>query len=438
MSIDSTEGSVAGPQGTADERIVIIGAGVSGLALAWLLSDMGKQVTVLEAAPRIGGLGRTFDWHGLPCDIAPHRLHTHDMEVLGAIQGLVPLREFRRNSRILMRDKQIQDPINPIELLLRFPPATGFKLVWGFLNRPKLPETSFEAMALNRYGRGLYDFFFEPYTKKMFGVPPGDISATWGREKLRSSGLFDALKRQSKTFFSSFWYPRQGGYGSICDAMAARTRGEIRLSTQVTGLDYSDGRITRVRYRADGGEHRLACDRVFSTIPATVLARMLGGELKLRFKRVQLVYLHIAKAYAMPYQWVYWGDGDVVINRMAEFKHFHPDLPPTDRTVLCAEVTVDTDQPVEDVLRALERYQLVRREEVLDSMVITEGCGYPVYDRGFETARDQAQALFGRFDNLHRVGRNAEFRHIEVDEDVASAADCLRGIYGADRVRLGA
>ncbi len=427
-----------GAVGAEDERIVIIGAGASGLALGWLLSEMGKRVTVLEAAPRIGGLARTFLWHDLPCDIAPHRLHTDDQPVLQAIQGLVPLREFRRNSRILMRDKQIQDPINPIELLLRFPPHIGFKLVWGFLNRPKLPETSFEAMALNRYGRGLYDFFFEPYTKKMFGVPPGEISATWGREKLRASGLLDVLKRQSKTFFNTFWYPAQGGYGSICDAMAARTRGEIRLSAAVTGLDHDDGRISAVQYRADGSEQRLACDRVFSTIPATVLARMLGSELKLRFKGVQLVYLHIAKAQALPYQWVYWGDGDVVINRMAEFKHFHPDLPHTDRTVLCAEVTVDTQQPVEDVLAALERYQLVRRDEVLDSMVLTEGCGYPVYDRGFEAAKAQAQALFGRFGNLHCVGRNAEFRHIETDEDIASAANCLRGIYGADAVRLGA
>jgi protoporphyrinogen oxidase len=219
--------------------------------------------------------------------------------------------------------------------------------------------------------------------------------------------------------------------------MAARTRGEIRLSTPVTGLEQDQGRISAVHYLQDGAEQRLACDRVFSTIPATGLARMLGGELHLRFKRVQLVYLHIAKAQAMPYQWVYWGDGEVVINRMAEFKHFHPDLAPTDRTVLCAEVTVDTPQPVEDVLAALERYQLVRRADVLDSMVLTEGCGYPVYDRGFEAAKIQAQSLFGRFANLHCVGRNAEFRHIETDEDIASAADCLRGIYGADAVRLG-
>ncbi|MCG6941960.1 MAG: FAD-dependent oxidoreductase [Thiohalocapsa sp.] len=421
---------------TDAEHIAILGAGASGLALGWLLSQAGKRVTLFEAAPHIGGLARTFDWHGIPCDIAPHRLHTGDMEVLDAVRSLVPLREHERRSRILMRGRQIRDPINPIELVLRFPPRTGFALVWGFLNRPKLPETSFEGLALNRYGRGLYDFFFAPYTKKMFGVSPAEISVTWGREKLRASGLLDTLKRQSKTFFHSFWYPAQGGYQAILDAMLARVRGEVLLNAPVTGLETADGRITAVRYRRDGTEQRFACDRVFSTIPATGLGRMLGEEIPLRFKRIQLVYLDIARPEVMPYQWVYFGDGDVVINRMAEFQHFHPDLPPRDHSVLCAEVTMDTDRPVADVLEALERYGLVSREEVRDTLVLTEDCGYPVYDKGFEAAREQAQALFGRFDNLHCVGRNAEFRHIETDEDIASAAACLRRIYGDASVVL--
>jgi protoporphyrinogen oxidase len=424
---------------TDAERIAIIGAGASGLALGWLLSKAGKRVTLFEAAPQVGGLARTFDWRGIPCDIAPHRLHTSDMEVLHAIQALLPLREHQRHSRILMRDKQIQDPINPIELLLRFPPSTGFKLVWGFLNRPKLPETSFEQLALNRYGQGLYDFFFEPYTKKMFGVSPAEISVTWGREKLRSSGLLDALKRQSKTFFHTFWYPERGGYQAILDAMHERIDGDVLLRAPVTGFESgADGRIGALHYRQDGKERSFACDRVFSTIPATYLARMFGEDIPLRFKRIQLVYLDIAKPEVMPYQWVYFGDGDVVINRMAEFKHFHPDLPPTDHSVLCAEVTMDSEHAEEDVIRALKRYGLVRRDEILDTKVLDEKFGYPVYDRGFEEARARADALFGRFGNLHCVGRNAEFRHIETDEDIASAAACLRAIYGRDAIRLDA
>ena len=415
------------------ERIVILGAGISGLSLGWLLSRPGKRVTILESTSCIGGLARTFEWHGVPCDIAPHRLYTKDRAVLDAVRGLVPLRELRRRSRILMHGKRIRDPINPLELLLRFPPRVGFGLVRGFLNRPRLEEDSFEALALNRYGQGLYDFFFEPYTRKMFGASPREISVTWGREKLRSSGLLDTIKRGSKTFFRSFWYPREGGYGAIGDAMRARIDGEVLLDAPVTGLRRTGERIEAVLYRRDGAERAIACDRVFSTIPATRLAAFLGERLDLRFRNIKLVYLSVAKPQVMPYQWVYFGDGDVVINRMAELKHFHPDWPATPNTVLCAEVTVETERPEDDVLGALRRYKLLDPADVLDAMALPERYGYPVYDRGFERAKEQAERLFARFSNLHCVGRNAEFRHIELDEDLTSAMERVQQVYGTTK-----
>ncbi|MBW1956582.1 MAG: FAD-dependent oxidoreductase [Deltaproteobacteria bacterium] len=414
----------------AAEKVVVLGAGISGLSVAWLLSKRGLTPTIIEAEAHTGGLSRTFHWHGIPCDIAPHRLHTHNETILQLLKGLLPLREHRRNSRILMAGKTILDPINPIELCLRFPPKVTMGLVKGFLTRPKLNPSSFKSLALSRYGRGLYDFFFEPYTKKMFGVPPECISVIWGQEKLRASGLFDVLKRNSKTFFRTFFYPESGGYGAIAETMEKEVKGEIQLGSKVVGLALNGNRIESVDIQRGDQAVRVACDRVFSTLPATVLAALFGQRLNLRFRKIQLVYLHILKNRVMPYHWVYFGDGDVVINRMAEFKNFHPGEGPEGSTVLCAEVTADTQTPVEDVLGALHRYRLVRKEQIDEILVLKETYAYPVYDRGFEEERTKADAFFSRFTNLHRVGRNAEFRHIELDEDLESALEIVRNIYG--------
>jgi protoporphyrinogen oxidase len=417
-------------QTTKVERIAILGGGISGLSAAWLLKRRGIDARVIEAADHVGGLARSFEWHGVKCDIAPHRFFTTDQETLNTFLKLVPMTAHKRKSKIFMNGRVIRDPINPLELVLKFPPATGIRLVWGFLFRPTLPQDSFESMALSTFGQGLYDFFFEPYTRKLFGVSPREISPAWGRQKLRASGLVDSLKRNSKTFFRGFYYPSRGGYQAISDAFHEPIRDSVMLNASVTGLDRVGDRVSAVRYQLDGREHVFACDRVISTIPSTTLGDMLGHEVKLRFKAIQIVYLNINRPRVMPHHWIYFGDGDVVINRMAEFKNFSHDHTAQDNTVLCAEVTVDTDTPVEDVLRVLERYGLVDRKEVLDTLTLPIKCGYPIYDRGYETARDDALAFFSGFKNLHLVGRNAEFRHIDADEDFAAANQLINTLCG--------
>ena len=419
------------------EKVAVLGAGVSGLSAAWFMKRCGIQAQVFEARNQVGGLARSFDWHGVTCDIAPHRLFTNDQEILKALVSLVPMEMHLRKSKIYMSNRVIRDPINPIELVLKLPVKTGIGLVWSFLFRPHLPEDSFESMALNNFGRGLYKFFFQPYTYKLFGVSPREISAAWGKQKLRSSGLFDAIKRNSKTFFKGFYYPGKGGYQAISDALYDDIEESVILNAEVIGLDQVGHKIVAVRYRIGDQMHEYECDRVISTIPLTVLGSMLGYEVGLRFKPIKIVYLHIDRPQVIPYHWIYFGDGDVVINRMAEFKNFSHNHHGGGSTVLCAEVTVQTENPLDDVLQALKKYNLVDRSEVLDSLIVPIECGYPIYLKGYESLRAKALDFFGAYQNLHLVGRNAEFRHIDIDEDFASAFKLVNRLYGqVERVAL--
>ncbi len=53
--------------GGKQQRIAVIGAGISGLAAAWLLSSR-NQVTIYEAEPRLGGHSNTVEADGVPVD----------------------------------------------------------------------------------------------------------------------------------------------------------------------------------------------------------------------------------------------------------------------------------------------------------------------------------------------------------------------------------
>ena len=153
-----------------NEKVAIIGAGISGLSCGMFLNRNGVDFKVFESTKRIGGLARSFKWHGINCDLAPHRLFTKNEEILNELLSLVPMQKQNRKSKMFIRGKIISDPVNPFELLYKFNPLITFRLVFGFVFKRKHQETSFENLALNAFGRGLYDFFFRPYTEKLLGA----------------------------------------------------------------------------------------------------------------------------------------------------------------------------------------------------------------------------------------------------------------------------
>lgn len=60
-------------------RIIIIGAGISGLAAAQMLASLGHRVTIVEARERIGGRLHTSQaWADLPIDLGASWIHGHE------------------------------------------------------------------------------------------------------------------------------------------------------------------------------------------------------------------------------------------------------------------------------------------------------------------------------------------------------------------------
>lgn len=62
-------------------KIYILGAGVTGLALGKFLSEKGIEVEIFEKEKIIGGLSRTTKWKNFNVDFGPHIFHTVDKEL---------------------------------------------------------------------------------------------------------------------------------------------------------------------------------------------------------------------------------------------------------------------------------------------------------------------------------------------------------------------
>jgi protoporphyrinogen oxidase len=415
-------------QGAGVMKVGILGAGIAGLAVAWLLGD-GAEVWVHEASGAIGGLARSFKWHGFDCDLAPHRFFTRDEELLRQVLALVPMRRVKRRSSIRLRGQWLRDPVNIFEVLFKFMPVESALILWHYLLRSKQPEDSFEALVLNNYGKGLNHLFFKPYSEKLFGIPASEISPSWGRRKIRISGFRDLVRRDPRLYFEHFYYPAENGYGAIADRLYADVRPRVRLHSRVVGLTRLASGGYEGRFETPTGITTDTFDMVVSTLPMPELGALLGLQIPLRFRPMTLLYLLVGVDQVSDRHWSYFADRDVIVNRVAEFKHFSGNGP-SGTTVICCEVTDAGQFSIDRVLDQLTRAEFLPADApILDTKIIHLERAYPIYDLAYDEQIESARQAFAAHPRIFHIGRQAQFVHKDVDEileEAKTVADLIR------------
>ncbi len=408
-------------------RVGILGGGIGGLSSGYFLSKYHDNLEIYEAASYTGGLARSFRWHDFDCDIGPHRFYTTEPDLLEEVKSLVQMNKVVRNTAIFVRGKWISDPVNAVEVVLKFFPQPSIDIVWNYLFKKKRPETHFENMVLNQFGKGLNDFFFKPYSEKLFGIPSSEISPEWGRAKLRVSGLRDLIERKSKLYFRDYWYPKNGGYGSFGETFSQRLEHSIHRDHRLTDIAKNQDGPYHCKFETENRIVEEQFDHIISTIPITLLANMLGKEVALRFKGSSIYYFHLKKPFMTKNQWFYVADEKYSINRVAEFKNFLGEGQPTDETVVGAEVTRE-GSTVESVTAELISMGLLMEEDILDTKIVQLPGVYPVYDIGYETKIAELEEFFKGHPNITLVGRQGNFRHVDIDDILLEARDKVEAL----------
>ena len=347
-------------------HIVILGAGPAGLGAAYRLSQLnGFKVTVLEQNSRVGGNAGSFELDGVYVDFGSHRLHpTTNPEVLTDIQGLLAgdLMDRPRHGRIRLRGRWIHFPLKPLDLLLRLPPdfmvGVLSDLTGKLINRNGKTSNNETFASLMEKGLGktiCQDFYF-PYAHKIWGVDPQDLSVTQARRRVKNNSLgkmiqkaLSALPGLKPKGAGRFFYPRKG-FGQISEVyyqQAVQQGVVFELGARVKAVNLSSGECQEVQYEKDNQLHTLQADHIWSTIPITILARMLNpappAELldaaqRIKYRAMILVYLVLETSQFTEYDAHYFPGSDIAITRLSEPKNYSASKDPLDRTVLCAEL----------------------------------------------------------------------------------------------------
>ena len=431
----------------SDMPITVLGAGPAGLATGLYAHRQGIPVRLLEAADAVGGNARTLRLGPFRYDTGAHRFHDKNDEITADVKALLgdDLRRIDAPSQICWRGRRIDFPLAPVDLLRKLPLSLLARISWEQLSIPRVSTDAdhFREMAHQSYGPTLADLFLLNYTEKLWGADAERLSPRVAGDRLEGLDLttffleaFGNSKGKARHLDGSFYYPKHG-YGQIAEATAdALGRDHIRTGARITSIAH-DG--THVEAVTVNETETIDVETVVSTLPLTLVLRLLDpappAEVQdlaasIRFRHLRLAVLGLDRPRLTPNASLYFPSRHVPFTRLYEPTNRSPDMAPDDQTVVVLELPCHRDDVAwsqsADTLREEARALLAAQgltdgDDIVAFDHHTVPFAYPILEVGADETAERLGNYLDRFENLHRLGRSADFTYTHVHNLYARA-----------------
>ena len=232
-------------------KYAVIGAGMSGLAIANVLKDDGNEVVVFESDTRPGGMIKCDRINGnLFHRTGGHVFNTKRNDVMDWFwKHFDRDNEFLktlRNSSVVMEG--MDNVPYPIENhMYCFPENIQKSFIQDLLaiyrNKSKEPK-NFEEFLRGRFGETLYQLYFQPYNYKVWRRDLTKVPLSWLAGKLPMPSVEEMIYNnmnhiEERAFaHSSFYYPKFGGSQFLANRLSEGL--DIKYNSKVTKIHKID------------------------------------------------------------------------------------------------------------------------------------------------------------------------------------------------------
>ncbi|SCA62374.1 Protoporphyrinogen oxidase [Chlamydiales bacterium SCGC AG-110-M15] len=281
------------------KHFVIMGGGISGLSLAWFLKRRFQDsvnITIIEAAPRVGGwisthLDSDYLFEKGPRGFRPKAEGLSTLRLIEqlSLQDQVIEASADAGKRYLWKDDILQKLPEGLFSLFTSPLTRHipYRLIREVFTPPQIhhEDESIYNFVSRRFGHDVAEELFDPLTSGIFA---GNIkklsinscfpylremesqyrSVTWGMMRHRSNkeALSPFAEEYSRAPLLSF----KAGMETLPLALQKQVEADILLNKPVKSIDFHDDKA----YIHLNGE-TIKADHIFSTVSATALANVL-------------------------------------------------------------------------------------------------------------------------------------------------------------------
>jgi len=432
------------------KKIVILGAGLGGLASGYFLARTGQyHVTVLEQASVTGGMCGSFEHDGFVLDHGAHKIYSVIPGILDEIRSLMGNRLIKlpKKNRLFLRKHLVDYPLRLGNLARALGLGTFLQLGLGYAVAfasgviDKRPARSYAEYMTRRFGRPAYDLVFAPLADKVWGNP-SDLHPEMARTRVPSSGgmevilkLLGVKKETAESNAEFFYYPRRG-FGDFPQALREKIEemgGRVIVNAQVDRLEQSNGKVTAIAGKVAGQPVSFPCEYLVSSVPLPVLGRLVFSNADqefdravegLQFRHLFLVYVFVKRPLALQDQWLFFPEREFIFGRIFEQKQMNPELGPSDRTAICCDFTCAenswqwqaTDQELaHKCIDGLVMGGFIQADQVTGYLVRRQRNFYPRYDLQYAEKKQMVSRKLQKIGNLLLTGRIGMYNYNNSD-----------------------
>ena len=278
------------------KKVVVLGAGISGLTPAYFLAKEGFDVTVLEKKREVGGSVETIKEQGFLFDRGPNSgLET--TPVLSKIVSDLKLGDDlvyankEASKRYILRDNMLHPlPMNPpafIKTKLFSGKAKARLFAEPFIGRSK--DGYYQSIAdfvKRRLGQEFLDYAINPFVAGVYAGNPEELSVKSSFPKLyeleeKYGGLIvgtiksikERRQRAEKSKQSARMFSFADGMQKLPNAIASYLGERVHTFCDVTSIEKS-GSGFKIKYNNAGHLKEIDCDILLSTVPAYTAAEL--------------------------------------------------------------------------------------------------------------------------------------------------------------------
>ncbi|HZH03924.1 MAG TPA: FAD-dependent oxidoreductase [Myxococcaceae bacterium] len=420
---------------TDDTELLIVGAGVTGLAAA--AAAQGRDLMVVEADREMGGYCKTVRREGFVWDYSGHFFHFTRPEIeqwlRERMRGQI-IRSIEKKAFVAYRDRWIDFPLQ--KNIHQLPQAEFIDCLHDLYLAARTPQEqvpgNFKQMLYGRLGRSICEKFLVPYNEKLYACDLSELDPEAMGRFFPSADL-DAVIRNMKVpdnggYNATFTYP-EGGAIEYVKALASGLDPErIALGERVERIDLA----ARVAHTA---RRQIRYRHLISTMPINRLAEACGlphRRQAFSWNKVLVFNLGFDRKGPKDVHWLYVPDPALSYYRVG----FYDNIFDGDRMSLYVEVGFPSGAPVSipevrtRVLADLRTQGLIRDHRlVAEHAVLLD----PAYVHITRDSLAEARRLAGVLceHDAHSVGRYGAWTYCSIEDNIVQARETVAAFSAA-------